>query len=157
MVSYLFAQQKTCHGCLVPMNITRRASLTDGRAFQCPQSHTYTSLRSGSFFAKSRLPLQKWLLLMYLWVREYPIKDAQEEAEVAQQFAFIGGFARCVQLNSCKHHFFLEGLVLLSKLTNNFFSANDESLFWHKLRISASGLCRLIISVQLLPCSACIW
>ena len=49
-------------------------------------THT-TSLRSGSFFAKFRFPLQKWLLLMYLWVREYPIKDAQEEAEVAHDTA----------------------------------------------------------------------
>ena len=79
----LLAQQKTCHRCLVPMNIARRASHTGGCAFRCPQCHTYTSLRSGSFFVKSRLPLQKWLLLIYLWVREYPIKDAQEEAEVA--------------------------------------------------------------------------
>ena len=55
----LLAQQKICHHCLVPMNIARRASLTDGHAFWCPQCHTYTSLRSGSFFAKSRLPLQK--------------------------------------------------------------------------------------------------
>jgi len=45
------------------MNIARRACLTDGHAFQCPKCHTYTSLRSGSFFEKSRLPLQKWILL----------------------------------------------------------------------------------------------
>jgi len=43
----LLAQQLTCHCCSVPMNI---ASLTDGHAFWCPQCHTYTSLRSGSFF-----------------------------------------------------------------------------------------------------------
>ena len=83
----LLAQQLTCHRCSVAMNIARRASLTDGHAFRCPQCHTYTSLRSGSFCEKSRLPLQKWILLMYLWVREYPIKDAQEEAEVAHETA----------------------------------------------------------------------
>ena len=59
----LLAQQLTCHRCSVAMNIARRASLTDGHAFRCPQCHTYTSLRSGSFFEKSRLPLQKWILL----------------------------------------------------------------------------------------------
>ena len=28
------------------------------------------SICEGSFFAKSRMPLQKWLLMLYLWVRE---------------------------------------------------------------------------------------
>ena len=31
---------------------------------------------------------------------------------------------RCAQLNSCKHQFCWEGLVLLSKLTNHFFGTN---------------------------------
>ena len=59
----LLAQQLTCHRCSVAMNIARRACLTDGHAFWCPKCHIYTSLRSGSFFDKSRLPLQKWILL----------------------------------------------------------------------------------------------
>ena len=46
----LLAQRLTCHRCSVAMNIARRAILTDGHAFRCPQCHTYTSLRSGSFF-----------------------------------------------------------------------------------------------------------
>ena len=41
-----------------------------------------------------------------------------------QQFAFIGGFARCAQLNSYKHQYCWEGLVLLSRLTNHFFGTN---------------------------------
>lgn len=39
---------------------------------------------------------------------------------MTQQFAFIGGFTRCAQLNSWKHQYCWEGLVLLSKLTNHF-------------------------------------
>ena len=105
------------------MNIARRASLIDGRAFWCPQCHAYTSLRSGSFFAKSRLPLQKWLLLMYLWVREKMLKK-RVKLLTTQQFVCIGGFARCAQPNSCKHQFCWEGLVLMSKLTNHFFGTN---------------------------------
>ncbi len=31
---------------------------------------------------KSRLTLQKWMILLYWWVREYPVTDAAEEAEV---------------------------------------------------------------------------
>ena len=68
------------------MNIARWASLTDGRGSGAHRA-THTQAGQGTFFAKSWLPLQKWLLLMYLWVREYPIKDAQEEAEVAHDTA----------------------------------------------------------------------
>ena len=39
----------------------------------------------GSFFAKSRLTLQKWSVLMHFWDREYPVGDAAEEAEVQEK------------------------------------------------------------------------
>ena len=37
------------------------------------------------FFSKSRLPLQKWLLI--LWAREYLVSDAAEEAEISSRVA----------------------------------------------------------------------
>ena len=39
------------------------------------------------FFSKSRLPLQKWLLMLYLWAREYPVSDAAEEVEISSRVA----------------------------------------------------------------------
>ena len=36
------------------------------------------SLRHGSFFEKSKLSLQKWLVLLHWWIREYPVTDAAE-------------------------------------------------------------------------------
>ena len=39
------------------------------------------------FFSKSKLPLQKWLLMLYLWAREYPVTDAAEEAEISLRVA----------------------------------------------------------------------
>ena len=39
------------------------------------------------FFSKSRLPLQRWLLMLYLWAREYPVSDAAEEAEISSRVA----------------------------------------------------------------------
>ena len=57
----------------------------------------YKSIREGSFFTKSRMPLKKWLLLLHCWVRQYPAKDAAEEAEVDPNTAcdiyryFFGG------------------------------------------------------------------
>ena len=131
----LLAQQKTCHRCLVPMNIARKASLTDGRAFRCPQCHTYTSLRSGSFFAKSRLPLQKWLLLTYLWVREYPIRDAQEEAEVAHDTA-VCIYRWLREVCSTK---LLQTPILLGG--PGVVVQVDESLFRHKPKVHCILVC----------------
>ena len=45
------------------------------------------SIREGSFFAKSCLTLQVWLILMYWWIREYPVGDAAEEAKVNKDTA----------------------------------------------------------------------
>ena len=50
----------------------------------CKQS---LSLRSGTFFDKSRMSLKQWLILFYWWAREYPVTDAAEEAEVEKKTA----------------------------------------------------------------------
>ena len=39
------------------------------------------------FFSKSRLSLQKWLLLIHFWLREYPVKDAASDIEVDKNTA----------------------------------------------------------------------
>ena len=39
------------------------------------------------FFSKSRLSLQKWLLLIHFWVKEYPVKDAASDIEVDKNTA----------------------------------------------------------------------
>ena len=41
------------------------------------------SIREGTFFEQTRITLQKWLILIYWWVREYAVTDAIEEAEVS--------------------------------------------------------------------------
>ena len=61
-----------------------RTDVSDGCSWYCPQCYTRKSIREKSFLAKSHLPLQKWLLLMYLWVRQYP---AYEEVEVGEHTA----------------------------------------------------------------------
>ena len=43
------------------------------------------SIREGSFFSKSRLTLQQWLILIHWWMREYPSGQAAEEARVAAE------------------------------------------------------------------------
>ena len=48
----------------------------------CPTCHKCITVREGSFFSKSKLSLQKWLVLFYWWARQYPVSDAAEEAKV---------------------------------------------------------------------------
>ena len=43
--------------------------------------------QAGKFFSKSRLSLQKWLLLIHFWLREYPVKDAASDIEVDKNTA----------------------------------------------------------------------
>ena len=44
-------------------------------------------IRDKMFFERTRISLQKWLILIYWWVREYSITDAMEEAEVSKHMA----------------------------------------------------------------------
>ena len=51
------------------------------------QLQVSTQYQEQKFFSKSRLPLQKWLLMLYLWAREYLVSDAAEEAEISSRVA----------------------------------------------------------------------
>ena len=55
--------------------------------WRCLHCRKCISIREGSFFSKSKLTLQKWLILMYWWVREYAVGDASEEAQVTANSA----------------------------------------------------------------------
>ena len=79
----LLASSRTCSSCSgAVMRLGKRGDVSDGCVWRCPQCKTTKSIREGSFFTKSRMPLKKWLLLLHCWVRQYPAKDAAEEAEV---------------------------------------------------------------------------
>ena len=42
-------------------------------------------LRDGTFFDRSKLSLRQWVVLMYWWIRQYPVSDAAQEAEVQEK------------------------------------------------------------------------
>ena len=71
------------------MNFTTRSEhgAMDGYTWRCPQCYTMKSIRDGSFFAQSKLPLYKWQLLMQLWSRDYPVFDAVDNAEISEKTA----------------------------------------------------------------------
>ena len=69
------------------MQERQRADVSDGMSWYCPQCYTRKSIREGSFFSKLKLSLQKWLLLLHYWVRETPVTQAMEDAEVDKRTA----------------------------------------------------------------------
>ena len=137
----LLADRQTCTNCTLPMTLRQKADISDGLIFRCSICKTTKSLRAGSFF---KLTLQKWMVLIYWWVRDYPVSDAAEEAKVGRDTAInvyqwlrevcttklltvpvqLGGPGKVVQI--------------------------DESLFRHKPKVcSACLLCFFLIIIHL--------
>ena len=59
-----------------------RSDVSDGASWWRRECKGCKSIRVGSFFTKSRLTIQQWLVLIYWWAREYPVTDSAEEADV---------------------------------------------------------------------------
>ena len=106
-----------------------RLDISDGRSWWCPRCKGRKSIRDGSFFSKSRLTLQKWLILIYFWVREYPVMDATEEAEVHKGSAIdVYRWLREVCSTALVNtHIVLGGTGTIVEI--------DESLFRHKAKV----------------------
>ncbi len=73
--------------CNIPMDERPRRDISDGYRWWCRQCETWKSIREGSFFSRSKLTLQKWLLMMHFWARECPVTDAMDQAEVDSRTA----------------------------------------------------------------------
>ena len=106
-----------------------RLDISDGRSWWCPRCKGRKSIREGSFFSKSHLTLQKWLVLIYFWVREYPVTDATEEAEVHKGTAIdVYQWLREVCSTALVNtHIVLGGTGTIVEI--------DESLFRHKPKV----------------------
>ena len=81
---HLLASNMVCSNCGTAMTLRQKSDISDGCIFRCASCKTTKSLRAGSFFSKSKLTLQQWLVLLYWWVREYPVTNAAEEARVGR-------------------------------------------------------------------------
>ena len=69
------------------MEERERSDCSDSVSWYCPQCYTRKSIQDGSFFFKSQPSLQKLLLIMDLWARQYSVTDAMEEAVVDRRTA----------------------------------------------------------------------
>ena len=63
--------------------------LCKNHRWRCPDSscRKTRSLRDNSFLEKSKLSLQKCLVLLHWWCRGYPVTNAAEEAQVTETTA----------------------------------------------------------------------
>ena len=59
-----------------------RNDISDGVRWRCRRCKTSKSIRDGSFFAMSKVTLQKWLILIFWWTQQYPVTNATRIAEV---------------------------------------------------------------------------
>lgn len=91
------------------------------------------SIRCGSFFERSKLSLQQWIVIIHWWVREYPVTRAAEEAKVTEVTAI-----QCYQylrdicswrLTSVDSPLLLGGQGVVVQI--------DESLFRHKPKVKS--------------------
>ena len=102
--------------------------------WRCSQCHKCVSVRDGSFFAKSKITLQKWLILLYWWVREYPVSDAAEEAEVTRATS-VQAYQYFRDVCTAK---LLQAPILLGG--PGIIVQIDESLYRHKPKVSLMRL-----------------
>lgn len=69
--------------CNILMVERPRRDVKDGVSWHCPSCKGRTSIRGGSFFTKSHLTLQQWLMLMYFWVDEESVSKAAKHCKTS--------------------------------------------------------------------------
>ena len=125
----LLASSQDCSSCATPMREGRHRDISDGVVWRCPQCKCTKSIREGSFFSKSRLPLQKWLLVLHYWSKEFPVKDAVDDAEIHKNTACdIYRWLR----EACSTKLLQTPIVLGGR---GIVVQIDESLFRHKVKV----------------------
>ena len=122
----LLGRTQHCSSC----NATMRngSDVSDGVVWRCPLCKSTKSIRAGSF--KSRLPLKKWLLLFYYWSKQFPAKDAADDADIHKNSACdVYRWLREV----CSSTTLLQSPIVLGG--QGIVVQIDESLFRHKAKV----------------------
>ncbi len=80
----LLAQRQDCAHCQVAMTERPRRDVKDGISWCYPQCKSRKSIREDSFFSKSHLTLQDWMMLMFFWSDEESVCKAMHHTEVSE-------------------------------------------------------------------------
>ena len=108
----------------------RNDIISDGVRWRCRSCKTSTSIRNGSFFSKSKLTLQKWLILIFWWSQNNPVTDPKSIAEVDEGTA-IDVYRWLREICSTK---LLQTTITLGG--PGVVVQVDESLFRHKPKVN---------------------
>ena len=93
IISYMqrkhLCSRMNCSICGSPMEFktrTQRKGSLDGYTWRCTDSHcrTMKTIRSGSFFEKSKVSLDKWLLLIHHWAVDSKVSVAAAAVGVSR-------------------------------------------------------------------------
>ncbi len=61
--------------------------MKDGYKWWCKACKTSKTIRTGSFFKKSKIPLRTWILLIHLWAYQLPVCTVAQLVEVNKETA----------------------------------------------------------------------
>ena len=132
------------------MRERKRGDVSDGICWYCPDCKTTKSIREGSFFSKSRLPLKKWMIVIYWWARQYPISDCKDEAEIDKHNAIdMYQWLREV----CTTRLLNDPPIVLGG--PGIIVQIDESLFRHKPKVLHQSIVWVNSLYTLLVCGKC--
>jgi transposase-like protein len=81
----LIANSCECDTCHSSMTLNRYEEGTDGFRWYCSACKTRRTLRRGSFFTKSHLPLKTLVTLIYMWANQWPHTLILSELRLALQ------------------------------------------------------------------------
>ena len=106
-----------------------RSDVTDGGSWKCGICKGRASIRKASFFSRSNLPLQKWMILIWFWSKDAPVTSAATDADVDNHTAID-----CYQwlIEVCSTTLINNGPIILGE--PGVIVQVDESLFRHKPR-----------------------
>ena len=124
----LLARTQHCSSCNATMRNGQRSDVSDGVVWRCPLCKS-KSIRAGSFFDKSRLPLKKWLLLFHYWSKQFPAKDAADNADIHKNSAcdVYRWLREVCSTTLLQSPIVLGGQGIVVQI--------DESLFRHKVKV----------------------
>ena len=118
--------------CSIPMEERPRNDVSDGVSWWCRQCKTRKSIREGSFFQRSRLTLQDWLMLLIWWAKDAPVTDVADDVEVTRMTA-IDAFQWLREVCTTK---LLQSPIILGG--RGVVCQVDESMFRHKPKVRSS-------------------
>jgi len=91
----LLKNQMECTTCNVSCSLQVYNQGVDGKRWACPDCGFRKSIRIGSFFTRSHLPLHQIILLMYCFALDYPQNLTQHETGIQHASTIMDWFSFC--------------------------------------------------------------